>query len=197
MTGYRPLTERIGSAMRTGLASIGLVAVGIAAAKAPWGDYLPAASKTIPAAIVAQRPAHAQSAALCAQVQTEQAEPDQARADLMDRTWRAILEVESRDGRDPRCWTELPTGELGPAQMMRCRVDDVNRILGSRQYTYEDRLKRRKCREMFEVSCDHYWPQGGPEQWARHWNGSPTGGPSQQATEGYWQRIQQAMDQAE
>jgi hypothetical protein len=117
-----------------------------------------------------------------------------SRQALMDQTWSAILEVESRTGRDPACWTELPTGELGPAQMLRIRVDDVNRILGYKAYTYEDRLDGVKCREMFDVSVGHYWPHGGPEQWARHWNGSPTCGPKSRATLGYWSRVQAAME---
>lgn len=112
---------------------------------------------------------------------------------LMDQTWSAILEVESRTGQDPACWTERPTGELGPAQILRCRVDDVNRILGYHAYDYTDRLDGRKCREMFSISCQHYWPRGGPEQWARHWNGSPTRGPSSAATVGYWAKVQRAM----
>ncbi len=191
---YRPLSMRIADSMRTCLACLGLLALGAAAAKAPWGDYLgQGVSRWVPASIVAQRPPSVRQLPLCAQIQTDQTiRPDQDA--LMERTFQAILEVESRDGRDPRCWTELPTGELGPAQMMKSRVDDVNRILGERRYIYEDRLNRTKCREMFGVSCRHYWPEGGPEQWARHWNGSPTRGPGQRATEGYWQRVQQTMD---
>lgn len=114
-------------------------------------------------------------------------------ATLLDQTWQAILEVESRNGRDPACRTERATGELGPAQMLRIRVDDVNRILGQRVYTYEDRRDRGKCWEMFQISCRHYWPAGGPEQWARHWNGSPTSGPRARATEAYWEKVQRAM----
>jgi len=116
-----------------------------------------------------------------------------SQAVLMDQTWQAILAVESGNGRDQRCWTESPDRSLGPAQMRRCRVDDCNRILGRPAYTYADRLDRGKCREMFGVSCRHYWPRGGPEQWARHWNGSPTKGPTSPATARYWGKIQAAM----
>ena len=112
---------------------------------------------------------------------------------IMDKTWQAILTVESHCGQDPRCWIESPDGSLGPAQMRRCRVDDVNRILGRRAYTYQDRLDGTRCREMFDVSVNHYWPRGTPEQWARHWNGSPTRGPYQRATAAYWVKIQRAM----
>ena len=138
------------------------------------------------------QPSRLRSAAICAAtwpVQTPAARsgsrPQATWEDLLERTWLAVCQVESGGqaqavGRD---------GELGIAQMQTQRVDDVNRILGRRVYAYQDRLDPAKCREMFRVSCMHYWPQGGPEQWARHWNGSPTRGPSWQSTQGYWQAV--------
>jgi hypothetical protein len=112
----------------------------------------------------------------------------------MDLTFDAVCQAESRSGRDPRCWVELPTGELGPAQIRPGRVDDVNRIIGREVYTLSDRLDPAKCREMFLISCRHYWPEAGPEQWARHWNGSPSRGPRQAATQGYWSKVRSAME---
>lgn len=122
---------------------------------------------------------------------SEPLRPD--RTALMYQTWHGILAVESDHGQDQDCWIEKPTGELGPAQMLRIRVDDVNQILGRKVYTYEDRLDGHKCWLMFQVSCDHYWPEGTPEQWARHWNGSPTTGPKIRATLNYWHKVQRAM----
>lgn len=114
-------------------------------------------------------------------------------AEALGRTWVAVWMVESGGRIDP------PAGDggkaVGPLQIWECRVDDVNRIcrLGGWPggYTYEDRRDVRRSMEMFVISCLHYHPDGGPEQWARHWNGGPINGPQSDSTLGYWRKVRQ------
>ena len=80
---------------------------------------------------------------------------------------------------------------VGPLQIWKVRVDDCNRIIGYRRWTYEDRRDWVKSAEMFRVSCMHYWPSGTAEQWARHWNGHPVKGPSDPNTLRYWQKCRE------
>lgn len=82
---------------------------------------------------------------------------------------------------------------VGPLQIWRVRVDDCNRIVGQKKWTYEDRRDWIKSAEMFHISCMHYWPNGTAEQWARHWNGSPTTGPTDKNTLGYWHKVQKEL----
>lgn len=82
---------------------------------------------------------------------------------------------------------------VGPLQMWKQRVDDCNRIVGYKRWTYEDRRDWMKSSDMFWTSCMHYWPNGTEEQWARHWNGNPRTGPSDESTRQYWQGVQSHM----
>jgi len=111
-------------------------------------------------------------------------------------TWRAVLWVESRNGRDKRCYRENAEGSLGPAQITRGCLKDINRILGRQVYASNDRLDIFKSFDMFRVYVLHYWPvaRGGcPETWARTWNGGPNG-PAKKATERYWRRCTEVLD---
>jgi len=104
--------------------------------------------------------------------------------------WRAICTVES--GNNPVAVGDR--GEaVGIAQIHKCLVDDVNRILRRKLYTYSDRLDPAKSKAMFLIYIHHYYPNGALEQWARCWNGGPKG-PNKQATVSYWQKVQRVMD---
>ncbi|HPC97045.1 MAG TPA: transglycosylase SLT domain-containing protein [Sedimentisphaerales bacterium] len=108
-------------------------------------------------------------------------------ADALVKTLLAVAMVES--GGDP-CATGDGGRAVGILQIRPIMVADVNRIVGQQQrYTLADRRDVRKSVEMFVIYCLHYWPAGGPEQWARAWNGGPDG-PQQAETEGYWRRVQ-------
>ena len=105
------------------------------------------------------------------------------------RTWRAVCWVESRG--DPRAVGDGGAA-LGVGQIHTIMVDDCNRIVGRRRWSYADRLCPVKSFQMFAVYCLHYWPAGGPEQWARAWNGGPRG-PEKSCTLAYWRRVEAAL----
>lgn len=105
------------------------------------------------------------------------------------RTWVAVCMVESGGQSD----AVGDAGEaIGIAQIHKVCVDDVNRIKGRQEFTYGDRLDPQKSFLMFQTYVLHYYPKGGPEQWARCWNGGPKG-PSKQATLKYWVKVQRRM----
>ena len=106
-------------------------------------------------------------------------------------TWHAVCWVESRG--DPRAVGDGGAA-LGIGQIHRIMVDDCNRILGRRRWSYADRLCPVKSFAMFRVYCQHYYPSGGPEQWSRAWNGGPDG-PGQDCTLGYWRKVRAELRQ--
>lgn len=119
----------------------------------------------------------------------EREEKDIFIADL-DTLWYAITTVESGRKKDA-------IGDdgkaVGIAQIHRILVDDVNRILGTKLYKYDDRLNPIKSREMFEIYMYHYaWDfLESYEKMARIWNGGPTGHNST-ATISYWEKVKKA-----
>jgi hypothetical protein len=113
----------------------------------------------------------------------------QERAALLRRTFDAVCLVES--GGDPRA-ANLAEEALGIAQIRPVMVRDANRILGRRKYGLADRLDPVKSWEMFRLVVRYYYPAGGPEEWARCWNGGPAG-PRRRSTLGYWQTVRDRM----
>ncbi len=101
----------------------------------------------------------------------------------------ALIQVESNNN-------DLAVGDKGKAygclQIHKTYVDDVNRILGRKEYIHEDAFCRDKSIEMFMIYTDHYATHkrlgreptiedivrihnGGPNGWKkpttiRHWN---------------------------
>lgn len=68
----------------------------------------------------------------------------------------AITEVESGGNdfaKNPR------SSALGRFQQLKIYVDDVNRIVGSQSYSYNDRTDSVKAREMFDIIQQHYNPK--------------------------------------
>lgn len=103
----------------------------------------------------------------------------------------AIIEVESGG----RLHAKGSKGELGVLQIRPIMVREANRILGKEQYQLEDRLSLDKSIEMFHVYSDYWCSKTGDyseEGIARRWNGGPKGH-RKQATEGYWQKVKEAM----
>ena len=80
---------------------------------------------------------------------------------------------------------------LGPLQIHRGVVLDVNRITGS-NYRHSEMTNRVAARAVCEAYLRHYGRGKTTEQQARIWNGGPTGD-RKQATVAYWRRVQKAI----
>lgn len=104
-------------------------------------------------------------------------------------TWKAVCQVES--GNNPKAYRKSERA-AGIAQIRPIMVKDCNRIKGGPVFTLEDRWSPVKSYEMFRTHSLHYWPQGGPEQWARGWNGGAKG-MEKVSTTVYWQKVQRQM----
>lgn len=102
----------------------------------------------------------------------------------------ALIQVES-NGND------TATGDGGAAvgclQIHKVLVDDVNRILGKQEFTYNDRLDRDKSIAMFNVFTNHYSPGASNEVKARRWNGGPKGD-RRAGTVAYWRKVQRHLN---
>ena len=80
---------------------------------------------------------------------------------------------------------------LGPLQIHRGVVLDVNRITGS-NYRWESMTNRAQARAVCQAYLEHYGRGKTTEQQARIWNGGPTGD-RKDATLSYWRRVQKAI----
>ena len=80
---------------------------------------------------------------------------------------------------------------LGPLQIHRGVVLDVNRITGS-HYRHQDMTNRVAARAVCQAYLTHYGRGATTEQLARRWNGGPTGD-RKTATVAYWRRIRQVI----
>jgi hypothetical protein len=108
----------------------------------------------------------------------------------LDKLWAATIKVESNGKADA-----LGDGgkAIGIAQIHKICVDDINRIVSTPLYTYEDRLDPIKSREMWEIYLYHYgWEvMDSPEKLSRIWNGGPTGY-KKKSTLAYWEKVKKA-----
>ena len=80
---------------------------------------------------------------------------------------------------------------LGPLQIHRGVVLDVNRITGS-NYRWESMTNRAHARAVCQAYLEHYGRGKTTEQQARIWNGGPTGD-RKPVTVAYWRRVQKAI----
>ena len=80
---------------------------------------------------------------------------------------------------------------LGPLQIHRGVVQDVNRFTGS-HYQWQQMTNRAAARAVCQAYLTHYGRGATTEQLARRWNGGPTGD-RKQATVAYWRRVQKAI----
>ena len=94
-------------------------------------------------------------------------------ADNLDEAWRRVFFVESSNGTNPKAFVENHCRALGIAQITPIVVRDVNRILGRPAFVLSDRLDWQASREMFNVTCRHYYPHGTVEQYCRLWYRGP------------------------
>ena len=81
---------------------------------------------------------------------------------------------------------------LGPLQIHRGVVLDVNRITGS-HYRWESMTNRAQARAVCEAYLTHYGRGASTEQLARTWNGGPTGD-RKTATVTYWGKVKKQIN---
>lgn len=80
---------------------------------------------------------------------------------------------------------------IGPLQIHRGVVLDVNRITGS-TYRHQDMTNRAPARAVCEAYLKAYGKGATPEQLARRWNGGPTGD-RKSATLPYWAKVKKHL----
>ena len=80
---------------------------------------------------------------------------------------------------------------VGPLQIHRGVVQDVNRITGS-NYRHSEMTNRAAARAVCQAYLEHYGRGKSLEQQARIWNGGPTGD-RKTATVAYWRRVQKHL----
>lgn len=81
---------------------------------------------------------------------------------------------------------------VGPLQIHKVMVDEVNRIVGYDRYGYSDRLSYDKSVEMFNIYQSYYNPHRDIEIAARIWNGGPRG-MKKHTTKKYYKKVKQLM----
>ena len=80
---------------------------------------------------------------------------------------------------------------LGPLQIHKAVVLDVNRVTGSR-HRWEDMTNRVLARKVCQAYLERYGKGCTTEQLARKWNGGPSGD-RKPATLGYWRKVEAAI----
>ena len=81
---------------------------------------------------------------------------------------------------------------IGPLQIHRGVVQDVNRITGS-HYRHQDMTNRVAARAVCEAYLKHYGKGCTTEQLARKWNGGGPAGDRKSATEAYWAKVKKHL----
>ena len=81
---------------------------------------------------------------------------------------------------------------LGPLQIHRGVVQDVNRITGS-NYQWQQMTNRVQARAVCEAYLQHYGKGCTTEQLARKWNGGGPAGDRKSATEAYWAKVKKHL----
>jgi len=81
---------------------------------------------------------------------------------------------------------------IGPLQIHRAVVQDVNRITGS-HYRHQDMTNRVAARAVCEAYLKHYGKGKTTEDQARIWNGGPQGHKKKTATQAYWNKVEKHL----
>jgi hypothetical protein len=81
---------------------------------------------------------------------------------------------------------------IGPLQIHRSVVQDVNRITGS-HYQWKQMTNRAQARAVCEAYLKHYGKGCSTEQLARKWNGGGPSGDKKKATEAYWAKVKKHL----
>jgi hypothetical protein len=82
---------------------------------------------------------------------------------------------------------------VGCLQIHKILVDDANRILGRKEFSYADRSNRERSYKIYEVIVGQ-WSDASRETIARRWNGGPSGEKKSQ-TKSYWARVARALEE--
>lgn len=82
---------------------------------------------------------------------------------------------------------------VGPLQLWRCYVDDVNRFANT-NFTYNDRTDRAKSIKMATLYLQHYAGDFNAENWARCHNSGPKWRNKIAKTNDYWHKVQAQMN---
>ena len=83
---------------------------------------------------------------------------------------------------------------LGPLQIHRGVVQDVNRLTGS-NYRWESMTNRVQARAVCEAYLKHWGKGKTTEEQARIWNAGPQGHNRKKATEAYWAKVKKQLKQ--
>jgi hypothetical protein len=161
----------------------GGLAWSVAIARRPLPPNLKAGSVDVPTSA----PAAAEPTSEPVATKTSTAAPARS---FRDRLWYAVTMVES--GGDA---TAIGDGgnAVGIAQIWKIVVDDCNRIVRQKRWTYDDRKNVKKSREMFDVYLSHYaGTQASYQKCARICNGEPRGY-MKSSTAKYWQKVQKYL----
>ena len=81
---------------------------------------------------------------------------------------------------------------LGPLQIHRGVVLDVNRITGS-NYQWQQMTNRAQARAVCEAYLKHWGKGKTTEEQARIWNAGPQGHKKKTATQAYWLKVQRNL----
>ena len=81
---------------------------------------------------------------------------------------------------------------LGPLQIHRAVVLDVNRITGS-NYRWQSMTNRVQARAVCEAYLKHWGKGKTTEEQARIWNAGPQGHKKKTATQAYWLKVQRNL----
>ena len=80
---------------------------------------------------------------------------------------------------------------IGPLQIHKAVVLDVNRITGS-HYRHSEMTNRAQARAVCEAYLKAYGKGATTEQLARRWNGGPRGD-TRPSTEAYWAKVKKHL----
>jgi hypothetical protein len=101
----------------------------------------------------------------------------------------ALIAVES-GGRDSAIGDQGRA--LGPLQIHKAVVVDVNRLTGS-NYRHQDMTNRAQARAVCEAYLKHWGKGKTTEEQARIWNAGPQGHKKKTATQAYWLKVQRNL----
>ena len=112
-----------------------------------------------------------------------------------------LISVETGGCADPNTAIGDNGNAVGCLQIWKICVDDTNRIVGKKQFSYEDRKNRKKSIQLAKIYLTHYGKYytkktGKPvtmEVLARNWNGNPVNGYKNPKTLKYWLKVKKQL----
>lgn len=113
-----------------------------------------------------------------------------SREEMLLRTWRAVCAVES--GGDSAAIGDGGRA-VGIGQLHAAYVDEANRIIGRKKWSYVDRLDPERSWQMFRIVSLYHHPNGTPEIWARCHVAGPDGD-RQACSLGYWRKVRATIE---